>query len=1010
MSGPFKIAQDLELDQPIVDERIAFFYQHFQKMYRNEGHFALACHAALPLAITPELLYQIRSHFSIKTPGKDSIPARPIPFESISDILLSPLCKEVRTGIFEMDKVVRDYLLENLSAHQDYKEDRLKELARFLFAYAAKKMGDPARPKLKETQQLAALTYLNKDLAVQYMVDAFNLLAKGEEEGELLRMTNIIEMLDQPLDGHPEILNYAKALNADIRGDYVEARASFERLSLKEEEQEEGKAKYVKIGNRKLLINRHLAKYIPKEEREDLNDEKLAIKIAYRNLLKSIKVEMDDADRKLIRRAFELAVEMHIEQRQRSGEPYVLQLIEVARICAAEIGLGPTAIASALLQDVLPGNPNIKLDQLSEQFGDRISKIVKGVNELDDLTYLEGISDAEKIKRVLRLLVEDVRIVLIKMAQRLASLRTIGTISKSKQLSKYLKIASETSSVYIPLAYRVGLNTIGSEFQDLCMKVTNSNDYYTIAKKLAETKRNRTNYINHFSTSIHNVLTELSYPYQITGRPKSIYSVWDKMKKKKIPFEEVYDLFSISIIIDVPQKEEKQHCWQVYSIVTDLYQPVPERLKDWITTPKSNGYESLHTTVIGPEERYVEIQIKSERMHETAERGIAAEWKYRESNSALSFSEDLSEGGIYENWLDNIRNVLDNNDIEGINFSNDLQSNLFAEEVYVYTPRGEMIILPNEATALDFAFRIHTDVGYHCSEIKIEGKVVPLDYKLQNGDQVSVSTSQGKRPQQSWMSMVVTDKAKNRIRTFLKEEYRREAKEGKIMLDTFLTRRSIVFGSNLSTILLQKLDLITIDTLYIEIARKEISLATIHREIESILKTGIKDKLSTPVEKHKKEEEKSAYQQLLISGEPGSQYDYTFAACCRPKQGDDIFAYLSANSGVKIHRTDCPNAKNLITHYGYRIMKAEWKQYSKSHDFEVELLIKGTDGDPGVIENLAKIISADLGMNMRSFKIDGSEGYFEAKIVLLISNEQKLIQAINHLETQDYIQSVEKVN
>ena len=426
-------------------------------------------------------------------------------------------------------------------------------------------------------------------------------------------------------------------------------------------------------------------------------DETRLIQGAYRDLLRSIKANLSDQDKVDIRAAYELAVRAHSEQRRKSGEPYILHPIAVAKICAAEIGLGATAIICALLHDVVE-DTDYTLDDIREQFGQRIAKIVDGLTKLDG-AYNAQSPQAENFRKVLSTLVEDVRVVLIKMADRLHNMRTLGAMPRHKQL----KIAAETSYVYAPLAHRLGLYNIRTEYLDLCMKITDPDDYRDIARKLAETKRSRDEYVQSFIEPLRERINAINVPYDITGRAKSIHSIWNKIKKKNVPFEEIYDLFAVRIIVDVPVEEERLICWQIYSIVTDVHTPIPERLKDWITTPKSNGYESLHTTVIGPEGRFVEVQIRSQRMDEIAERGFAAHWKYK----GVSKNPD-----IYERWLDSVREILDDPNSDAVEFLGDFKSNnLFNEEVFVYTPNGDMKILPKGATALDFAFSIHTDIG-----------------------------------------------------------------------------------------------------------------------------------------------------------------------------------------------------------------------------------------------------------------------------------------------------------
>ncbi|MEM1322118.1 MAG: RelA/SpoT family protein [Bacteroidota bacterium] len=742
------------------------------------------------------------------------------------------------------------------------------------------------------------------------------------------------------------------------------------------------------------------------EVKTNIAEEKKLIQGAYRTLLRSIKSKMDATDRKNIRMAYELAVKAHSKQRRKSGEPYILHPIEVARICAEEIGLGPTAVVSALLHDVVE-DTDVTLLEIDQKFGKKIAMMVNGLTKLDGL-YNVTSPQAENFKKVLRTLVEDVRVVLIKMADRLHNMRTLGAMPRHKQL----KIAAETTYIYAPLAHRLGLYNIKTEFQDLCMKITDPATYQSIALKLQETKRERTAYVNEFIKPLTQALTEISFPYRITGRPKSIYSIWNKIKTKQVPFEEIYDLFAVRIIVECPPSKEKQVCWQIYSIVTDVHLPIPERLKDWITTPKSNGYESLHTTVIGPKGRYVEVQIRSERMDDIAERGFAAHWKYKKVSDA---SPKPNKANVYESWLDNVRDILENNDSDAIEFLNDFKTNLFNEEVYVYTPKGDMKILPKGATALDFAFSIHSDVGYHCTAIKVNNKLVPMGYKLQNGDQVFVTTNKGQKPSESWLKMVVTGKARAKIRSSMKEERRKQGEFGKEALQRKLRNMKANYDENIE-MLVRYFGFKSHVDLHYAIAMEEINL----QELRNFKTEGPKLVLAasepatdvqeaqnpTPARPRKKTDLKP---QLVINGQHKDQYDYTFANCCKPVPGDDVFAYVSATAGMKIHRTTCPNATNLMANFGYRIMKAEWRNTGRS-SFVAVLKIIGVDSGPGVIEKLSHNISSDLGLNIRSFYIDGNEGYFEGRISLVVQNKDQLNLAIRGLQNLDGISSVTRID
>ncbi|MCL4118240.1 UNVERIFIED_CONTAM: hypothetical protein GTU68_012141 [Idotea baltica] len=730
---------------------------------------------------------------------------------------------------------------------------------------------------------------------------------------------------------------------------------------------------------------------------KDQIDERKLIQSAYRKLLKSIKTDVDETDRKNIRAAYEIAVEAHREQRRKSGEPYILHPIEVARICAEEIGLGPTAIVAALLHDVVE-DTSVTLPEIRTQFGDKIANIVDGLTKLKH-DFNPTTAQAENFKKVLSTLVYDVRVVLIKMADRLHNMRTLGSMPPHKQL----RIAAETTYIYAPLAHRLGLYNIKTEFQDLSMKITDRSQYDEIAQKLQETKKERNNYINDFIDPLKEKLDELGIEYRIHGRPKSISSIHNKIKKKDVPFEEIYDLFAVRIIVDTPPSKEKPVCWQVYSIVTDVHTPIPERLKDWVTTPKSNGYESLHTTVIGPKGRYVEVQIRSERMDEIAEKGFAAHWKYKEIRN---------QQDIYDSWLDNIREMMEEDgDKDALEFITDFKSNLFNEEVFVYTPKGDMKILPKGATALDFAFSIHTAVGAHCTAIKVNNRLVPMGYELDNGDQVHITTNKNQKPTENWLKMVVTSRAKTKIKSALREDLRKLADLGKEMLERKLSHLKLDLEVNVEAIakhygFKNRMDLFaSIYNGYLnlsELRHFNVEHGRIQFEVEKISKPE-------PPEPSKRQSKTKPTIKplLLINGEPGDQYELEFATCCNPVMGDDIFAFVGTGKGVRVHRTACPNADHMMSNFGYRTLHAEWSNHTAT-DFLAHLVITGVDDGPGVIERVTNEISTKLGLNIRSFSIAGDEGYFEGNIKLVVTNTNQLNKVIRALKSLPGVSTVQR--
>lgn len=732
-------------------------------------------------------------------------------------------------------------------------------------------------------------------------------------------------------------------------------------------------------------------------------EHKLILK-AYNKLKRSLTKTLTDEDRVHLDRAYKLAVSAHGNQRRKSGEPYVLHPIEVARICYQEIGLGPTAVISAILHDVVEDTP-VTIEEIQEMFGSKIRVIVDGLTKLDGLYNVES-PQAENFKKVLSTLVEDVRVVLIKMADRIHNLRTIGAMPRHKQL----KIAAETSFIYAPLAHRLGLYKLKTEFQDICLKINEPEYYHEIEKELVDSKRERQRYINEFVKPLKPKFEEQKIKFRVIGRVKSVSSIANKLQKKKVPLKEIYDIFAIRVILDVPIDREKSLCWQVYSEITDVYKPIPERLKDWVTTPKSNGYESLHTTVIGPKGRFVEVQIRTERMDEIAEKGFAAHWKYKDVKS---------NDNVYDQWLDSVRDLLDTSGNTALEFINDFKTNLFSEEIYAFTPKGDMRILPKGATALDFAFDIHTDIGYKATAIKVNNKLVPMGYQLSNGDQVSVVTNKNQKPKENWLKMVVTGKARSKIRSSMKEERRKMGELGMETLLRKLKNMKADFDLNIDFVVKYFGYNSRVD-LYYGIFQDQVNLQElkkldvlgqkfVEKKEEAAAETFNPADETQEVEIRRPRKADEQKQKILINGEPADIYKYALSTCCNPVQGDDIFAYLSSNAGMKIHRTSCPNATNLLANYGYRVMKADWGGKSSSN-FVVDLIVTGVDSGPGVIQRITEQISSFLGLNIRSFSIEGDEGYFEGRVGLFVANKNQLNQAVHSLQQLEGVSSVTRVD
>jgi GTP pyrophosphokinase len=690
----------------------------------------------------------------------------------------------------------------------------------------------------------------------------------------------------------------------------------------------------------------------------------------------------------LLDKAFALALESHSDQRRKSGEPYIFHPIAVAKICVEEIGLGATSVACALLHDVVE-DTDVTLKDITQKFGDKVATIVDGLTKLDSLHEKEN-AQAENQQKVLRAMLADMRVVLIKMADRAHNLRTIKSMPHHKQL----KIAAETSFIYAPLAHRLGLNAIKTEFQDLCLKIQHPKEYKEIADKLNETKVARSQYIDAFIKPLKEALKELGVPFRVHGRPKSIFSIFKKITEKKVAFEDIYDLFAFRVIIDAPIEREKRLCWDAYMIVSDIWQPIPERLKDWITHPKANGYESLHTRVMGPNGRYVEVQNRSERMDDIAERGFAAHWKYK------GIANMGPKADVFESWLNQVRESIENNGNNAVQFLDDFHSNLFQNEIHVFTPRGELRILAEGSTALDFAFSIHTDVGCECQAVKINNRIAPISTKLRNGDQIEIIRSKNQKPTEDWLKIVHSSKAKNRIRAALREERNLVAHDGEATLKRKLYQIKAGFEENVD-MLAKYFDYPNRFEFMYALALGQESLVKIKEFKQEGLRLIPPDKIpqtTTPTAPLKRGGGKKEVpqSQVIINGDPGSYFAYTIATCCNPVQGDDIFAYISTD-GTKIHRTACSNAQYLMASQPFRCMPAEWGNSAKA-DFIANLEIVGKDGGVGVISNITNTISNILNINMRSFNIESKDGYFICRVSLVVSNNIQLGRAIIQLK------------
>ncbi|MBT6649757.1 MAG: bifunctional (p)ppGpp synthetase/guanosine-3',5'-bis(diphosphate) 3'-pyrophosphohydrolase [Flavobacteriales bacterium] len=721
----------------------------------------------------------------------------------------------------------------------------------------------------------------------------------------------------------------------------------------------------------------------------DLEQEKKDILNKYKSLLRACADKTDKADKKEIRKAFDLAVEAHKTQRRKSGEPYIYHPIAVAHIAAKEIGLGTTSIICALLHDVVE-DTDYSLKDIEKLFGEKVSKIIDGLTKIQDVFDKNVSMQAENFRKMLLTLSDDVRVILIKLADRLHNMRTLDAMKKPKQL----KIASETLYLYAPLAHRLGLYAIKTELEDLGIKFTKPEVYKAIAEGLQATKEERNKYITKFCKPIRTKLKENELYCSIKGRPKSIFSIRHKMVNKGVNFDNVFDKFAIRIIVESSLENEKSDCWKIYSIVTDFYKPNPDRLRDWVSTPKANGYESLHTTVMGDDGKWVEVQIRSKRMDDIAEKGYAAHWKYKQEGS--------KENSLDE-WINNIRELLENPESNALDFIDDFKLNLYSGEIYVFTPNGELKTLPKKATALDFAFSIHTDVGLKCMGVKVNGKLVSLSHQLGSGDQVEVITSKKQRPRKDWLRFVITSRAKSKIKAALKEDKKRISGVGKEIAERKLKHLKLKFNKNTETELIKYFDTGTSLELYFRFGTGAISNTEI-KEYVKVKNSGwyqtIKNKIYNPKAK------KSALKlvKVIVFNDDDEVLDYEMAKCCNPIPGDVIFGFLTVVDGIKIHRSDCPNAIQLRANYAYRILKAKWVNKNEI-DFIATINIKGID-KVGLMNNVTQIISNQMNVNIKSINISSSDGIFEGIITLKVHNVTFLKELTDKLGKVEAISSI----
>jgi guanosine-3',5'-bis(diphosphate) 3'-pyrophosphohydrolase len=732
----------------------------------------------------------------------------------------------------------------------------------------------------------------------------------------------------------------------------------------------------------------------------DLEAENKAIAQEYKELLRISYQSLTADDKKIIRKAFDVAVEAHKDQRRKSGEAYIFHPIAVAKIVASQIGLGSTGIASALLHDVVE-DTDITISDIEKMFNPKIAKIVEGLTKIPKVKNDQEISlQAENFRKMLLTLNDDVRVILIKLADRLHNMQTMDGMSDYKQA----KIASETLYIYAPLAHRLGLYNIKTQLEDLGLKYTEPEVYSDIVSKIKETKEEQDAYIKSISEILSQSMANEGIDFVIKGRPKSIYSIRRKMKVQGVTFDEVYDKFALRIIYKSNLHDEKFIAWKIYSVVTDHYRPSPSRLRDWISSPKSTGYEALHITVMGPLGRWVEIQVRSERMDEIAEKGYAAHYKYK--NGA-------TEENSLEIWLNQLKEALENSNNNAVDFVEDFKLNLYAKEIYIFTPKGEIKSLPKGATSLDFAFSIHSEIGVKTRGTKVNGKLVPLNHILNSGDQVEIITSQNQKPTIQWLDYVSTSRAKTKIKNVLNEDIKKIGEEGREILTRKLRHLKITLNENSINELVNYFKLKTsLDLFYrvgvgaIENQQLRDYAAQKSNTLVNFFKKTIKRSASSADEKNQKNKANEKLD-LLVFGTEQSKLEYKFSPCCNPIPGDLVFGFVTINEGIKVHKMDCPNAISLQSNFAYRIVQAKWID-STQEEFNAVLKITGMDV-MGLTNQLTKVISNQMHVNIQSINLSSEAGIFKGQITVMVQNNVILKKLIENIKTVDGIDKVTRV-
>jgi GTP pyrophosphokinase len=732
------------------------------------------------------------------------------------------------------------------------------------------------------------------------------------------------------------------------------------------------------------------------KELDPLSQERKELVSSFKSLLRAVK-DRSKEDSKLIRKAFELALEAHKDDRRKSGELYIWHPISVARICAVEMNLDSTAIVCALLHDTVE-DTYITLQDIEDTFGEKVRLIIDGLTKIPEVFDENASVQAENFRKMILTISNDFRVVLIKLADRLHNMRTLSAMAVDKQL----KIASETRFLYAPLAHRFGFYTIKTELEDLAMRYCDPEIYNDLESRLKSTQDVRMRFIRRFIAPIKEVLLQQGYQFEVKIRTKSISSIWRKMQTKDVPFEEVFDVFAIRIIVNSTPENEKADCWKIYSVVTDFYQPSPDRLRDWISTPRANGYESLQTTVMSPQGRWVEVQIRSKRMDEVAEKGLAAHYKYKE---------DKKEDSKFDRWIAEIRDLLDNAESNAIDFINEFKLNLFRDEIYVFTPKGELRVLPVGSTILDFAYDIHTDIGDKCIGAKVNNRLMPLSYELQNGDQLEIITSSKQKPNEEWLKFVVSARARQKIKASLNEERKVIAQDGKEIVERKFKQFNLKMNAENITFLEKYFGIGSATELYFRIAKGKIDVNKI-REIEDkngLLVLAPKERQGTKLDRKSKSDPQSAVDpknDVIYIGEDFKGVDYQLAKCCNPIPGDSVFGFITINQGVKIHRSDCPNAVHLQSKYVYRCIKALWKSEILQERLAA-IRIVGID-QLGLVNRLTEIISRENKVNMKSIHFETNDGIFEGHIRVMVYDTEHLERLMGKFQEIDGVQRVSR--